>query len=133
VKLEHSNADEVGAMLWAENVASVLYRYPDCTIEDMPGPAVGIPHIDGEVCYVYQDPGFVLTPEEVILACDCYSYQSCEHPDWETSEAKRAVTAIRESAISRLLPAPGHGIWGWDRAEVEKAQAERGQQFRIVV
>ena len=106
-----TGADYAGRILWTENVKSIHYRYPD-TIEeggDYPG------HVDfsaGDALgYTHTDHGYVLTPLEAIHACDCLEYQSCEHPEWKTSEAYRCLQAIRELAISSLEGE--RGPWGW--------------------
>lgn len=52
-----------------------------------------------------------LTPVEVIKACQCLMYQSCEHEGWETSEAKVFLEYVIQDAI-RSLP-------GYDEAEWE--------------
>jgi hypothetical protein len=76
---------EIGQLLWNENYASVNYRYsesestPDYrpTITDEPLSAVA-----------------------VLKALDCYTHQTCEHPDWQTSEAKRLIDALHALILS---------------------------------
>lgn len=38
----------------------------------------------------------------LIKACHCYRYQSCEHPDWNESEAYAIVSALLARAVRRL-------------------------------
>lgn len=105
-KLDSSTADRVGQMLWAENFASVQYRYPTDTPETLPGP-IGITPAYATF-YTYTQPRRRLTAVEAFKAIACYEYQSCEHPGWETSEARAFCRAL-EHAIIRSLP-------GWDDA-----------------
>lgn len=51
------------------------------------------------------------TPVEIIKACDCYSYQSCETMDWEETEAYAIVNALRKRAIDSL---PGYDEAAWE-------------------
>ncbi len=94
------------ASLAVECHASVRYRYPS---GPLPGP---ITFEDGPVVCddrlrLYQK----LTPVQVIKACDCYCYQSCEHPGWDQSEAKHLIECIREAAIALL---PGYEAAAWE-------------------
>ena len=103
---DYNRAAEVGQMLWSENVASVRYRYPDCT-DELPGPI-------GESCiYEKHEPAFYRTvdPVAVLKACDCYEYQSCEHREWEVSEAHAFIMALRSRAI-HALPGYDEASWG---------------------
>lgn len=70
----------IGQMLWTENYASVNYRYQ----EDESAPAY-TPTLTDEP----------LSPIAVLKALDCYEYQSCEHPGWEESDARKLCDAIR--------------------------------------
>lgn len=116
---EHlSGVDFAGRLLWTENVKSIHYRYPD-TLEDggdYPGP---VDFSAGEAMgYTHTAHAYRLTPLEAIHACDCLDYQSCEHPEWRTSEAYRCLQAIRELAIASLEG--DQGPWGWDADEIAK-------------
>lgn len=88
---------EVADILWAENVASVCYRYRE-------------------------EPGAYLRPEwvfglpiprsdvQLLKAIDCYEYQSCEHPGWNDSRAK-AICAALTDAITHRLPGYSEAQW----------------------
>jgi hypothetical protein len=52
----------------------------------------------------------------VIKAADCLDYQSCEHPEWDKSEAKQLLDAIRAAAISKL---PGYEEAEWAIDDME--------------
>ena len=87
---------EAVELLHAENVKSVNYHYQ----KDEPA--------EGGV-YLIQDP--VLSAVEVIKACDCLDYQSCEHSTWRESEACKLLERIKGNAISRL-PGYDEAKWG---------------------
>lgn len=108
-----NDADDMMAALAFECWRSVRYRYPE---GPLPGPIAfeDTPVMCDGRLRLYKR----LTPVQVIKACDCLNYQSCEHPEWETSEAKRLLDGIREAAISSL---PGYSQAEWeicDGAEV---------------
>lgn len=87
-QLDHDTADEVGAMLLAENVRSVGHRYNELTV---------VPD------YVYRAPAVrTWTPTELLSALACYEYNACEHPDWKTSQAYAFVDALRAKLITHL-------------------------------
>ncbi len=96
-------------MLWQENLKSVMARYPDSTKDDLPGPI-------GET-YEFTEDNFPtlrwakFDPAQVVKACDCYAYQSCEHDEWEASEAKAFVDALRVHA-ARAMPGYDKAEWG---------------------
>lgn len=50
---------------------------------------------------------------QVVKACDCLEYQSCEHPDYYKSSAYKIMAAIRGTAICKL---PGYGELKWEIA-----------------
>lgn len=108
---------EVGQMLWDENIRSIQYRYPDTkeNLDNAPGPC-------GE-SFRYSDhrvPRNVpfVDPVQVVKACDCFSYQSCETDDWELSEAYTYIEALKRHAMRRL-PGSEEAEWGAPKAWVE--------------
>ena len=86
---------EVGQILVDENYRSVNYRYSENGEPEEFAPDYTVR---------------TLSPVEVIKACDCYLYQSCETPDWKETEAYAIVRMIRERAIRRL---PGYEKAEW--------------------
>ena len=84
--------DALGRMLLRENIASVAYRYPDDTFDELPGS---------------------FSVVEVLKAIDCYEYQSCEHPQWKHSEAHAFCAALRRRLIG-TLPGYDEAPWGID-------------------
>lgn len=101
-------ADEVGADLLRENILSVMYRYPDSAVDNLPGP-IPTPRPDE---YRYHEGGLPkLEPVQVLQAIACYGYQSCEHPGWEASEAYRFCEHLKAAAIRQL---PGYDTVAWE-------------------
>lgn len=115
-QLAHKNATEVGQLLWEENIRSVLYRYSDCTRDNLPGPNGE----DFEYEHIFVTPpplrlalssfasvhakfrGSYIDPVQVLKACDCFEYQACEGSAWLDSEARQFLDALRHRAIRRL-------------------------------
>jgi hypothetical protein len=106
-------------LLWDENRSSVSYRYD--ALVGLPGP------IDED--YIIRAGDFQRfswvnwSPVDVLKAIDCYQYQSCEHPGWQTSEAKAFTDALRR-AWTHLVPGYDEAPWGaprpMDHIEVER-------------
>lgn len=90
--------EKIGAILQAENVRSVNYRYKDKEAE----PAF-------TVCAWAEFRTF--TPIQIVKAAHCLEYQSCEHRGWASSHANEIVQAIIAEAISEL---PGYGAADWE-------------------
>jgi len=95
--LTQDNADEIGQMLWTENIISVQTRYPDWESAGLPGPI----DLDPDAVYVFERLAQPLTPIELIKALNCYEYQSCEHDGWRESGnvARALVEALTAQAI----------------------------------
>lgn len=95
-ELTHETAGRVGAMLLAENRRSVNYRYEEDEIEE--------PYLFTELRG---------TPDAIITlkAVACYEYQSCEHAEWEESEAYQFCESLRRVAINKL---PGYEKAPWE-------------------
>jgi hypothetical protein len=109
--LQYGNADDIGGMLWAENIASVGHRYPDESITCVPGAA----HFEGgqALPYRYQAIPGTINPLTVLSSIACYEYHSNEHPGWQLSEARRFCFALREVSI-RALPGYDSQPWGFN-------------------
>lgn len=95
--LEHSihpkpEGSVLGRLLWGENAKSVRHRYDDA--------AEIWPEVETTEAYEF-DPGYV-SQISIVKACHCYAYQSCEHPGWDTSTAKRVIDVIEQHALQRL-------------------------------
>jgi hypothetical protein len=116
-ELNSGDAEEamrIGQMLWNECVASVSHRYPNDAPDSLPGPVMepgeGYFYGPHRFCHCPQ-----LDPVQVIKACHCYAYQSCEHPEWEASEAYAFVSAL-ESIATHYLPGYEKAEWGAPQA-----------------
>ncbi len=110
-RVENCTATEVGAALLAANITSVSYRYPDSSIDDLPGSIPTPAAID----YRYRHSQYMpYNPVHVLSALACYEYQSCEHPSWETSEAHAFCERLRGAAIRHL---PGYSDAPWEITE----------------
>lgn len=92
----------IAQLLLDENIKSVNHRYNEAT----------------EQAIVYDAFATDLLPIQVIKACHCLAYQSCEHDGWETSEAKCILDSIEAAAVRRL---PGYDDAEW---EVQPKQVE---------
>jgi hypothetical protein len=93
-ELNTQSAETVGAMLAAQNQRSVNFRYAEEEIEA-----------------VYQHgPTGSYSPVELLKIVKCYEYQSCETPDWETTEAHNFCAALKDQLI-HLLPGYDEAPW----------------------
>lgn len=95
-KTRYMEADRIGSVLLKENTRSVNHRYEEHTPADK---------------YTHRPLRRAITPVEVIKACNCLDYQSCETKGWKRSEAYAILNAIRERAI-RELPGYEQAEWG---------------------
>jgi hypothetical protein len=98
------NVDEIGRTLWTENIKSVQYRYADHeAFADLSTDKTADYQLD-----------FMKTPKrtaaELLSLIHCYEYQSCEHPEWKTSAAKRLCRKLRES-LEHYVPGYDEAPW----------------------
>lgn len=95
----------VFSCLLSENLASLSYRYPD----DKPSHAASFdtyaPIEAAERIAVMETPKL-----HIIKLCHHYAYQSCEHPGWKDSNAKRIIDAVEAHAVHHL---PGYDAAPW--------------------
>lgn len=103
--------DEIGRILWLENVESLKARYPN----DGSGQRPGCGETDEEVAaYTYRE-SHALTPPEAVKAAHCLDYQSCEHDGWAESEACAILQAFVWDIASEQ---PGYeDASGWNATE----------------
>ena len=80
------NKQAIGQKLLDENYRSVNYRYS----ENIPTPKFTLKMVHSR------------TPVETLKACVSYSYQTCETPDWQESEAFAIVQEIKACATRKL-------------------------------
>lgn len=82
--------------LRAENDRSLRFRYP----KDPSDPSITPTQIAPEA----------VDPVTALKLLAGYEYQSCEHPDWDSSDAKRWCDALRHALICAL---PGYDDAPW--------------------
>lgn len=114
-ELNELNANQVGQMLLDECVKSVCSRYDDSEMTDLPGSINAEWLIPFEFHYVQRIP----KPLEALSITGCYKYQSCEHPEWEASEAHTFCQSLISHKIGEL-PGYDDAPWEWDDPEYEK-------------
>lgn len=97
--IERQQANEVGQLLWNENVKAVNYRYKE---KDKAEKFEWLPMKARR-----------LTQLEVLKACMCLEYQCDEHPKWKSSKAKQWIQDIKDQAI-RKLPGYDQAVYAID-------------------
>lgn len=97
-------------VLYAENIRSVLHRYPDDDEESAPGPIKKPAHIV-VTAHDRRAAKYKLPAVSLLKMCDCLEYQSCETSDWDATPAYRLLNAIRKASIHAL---PGYDDAPWD-------------------
>jgi hypothetical protein len=97
---------DVGATLASENLRSLECRYGD-KVEAY------FPEAKAEELFAYDRTAPTPTAAELAKHCACYSYQTCEAEDWETSLVKAWVDgleALAAQASKEKLGARGHDV-----------------------
>jgi hypothetical protein len=100
------NAQALGAMLWAENIRSVVYRY-------------SLSGTDEEKQYQqdlnqYQFCRYEgIRPSAIAAALACFNYQACECPDYEGTTAACFVRQLRAS-VGEHPKGYDREPWGFD-------------------
>ncbi len=109
VESDPKSLAELGNLLWRENIASVSHRYPGESSATLPGPRDGFYTIaPADIArHIWTE----INPVQVLKACDCLAYQSCEHPEWRSSAAKAIIDELR-SAGWHSLPGYEKAAWG---------------------
>jgi hypothetical protein len=92
-----ADANQIGELLHAENVASVNYRYGETSRAEFIMCAWAAFH--------------AFSPVQIIKAARCLRYQSCEHPGWEESQACKLLAAIIGNTSVHL---PGYDEAEWE-------------------
>lgn len=115
-----THQDILGRVMLTENVRSVLARYGDSVdAEESRG------YSDMIEGYRFQPVSMspsvdVATIAQIINACDCLEYQSCETSDWDKTDACMIVARIRSAAIQRL-PGMSDARWSIERERTAHA------------
>ena len=92
------------ALLYAENVRSVNHRYPNHE------PSEPVAFTEREIRTAPD-----LTPVQMLKACACLEYQSCETEDYRETEAYKLMKRMENAAIG-ALPGYEDAPWGIDSA-----------------
>lgn len=111
-------ADGLGRALWGENLDSIKSRYEGRYHDLVPE---GCP--DGYFFHGVEGP---LDDRAVAKAIHCYDYQSCEHSEWEASEAYQLTSDLLEVLCERNGgedPFKGGGPFPWGFSSIEQAVA----------
>ncbi len=101
-ELNINTADKVGQMLLTENYRSVYSRYQ---------PVAGCVNPVHNEEYVFSRVNGKVDPVQVLKAIDCLEYQSCYHPGWKDSDARRFLENLRGRATNQL---PGYQEAQWE-------------------
>ena len=100
--------DDLGRMLWRENMLSLGARYGDAVDEE----ALASYH------FGLTSALLSASPAALIKNLHCYAYQACEHDGWETSDAKKLCDRL-ESWLVHRLPGYDKAPWGFSDAASE--------------
>lgn len=105
---DRADLQKAADILYGQNVRSVSHRYNDEPANQLPGVITEVGH-----AITYR---MILPTEsavQIIKACDCLGYQSCETDDWEQTDAYKIMTAIRERA-TEAIPGMDSAKWSID-------------------
>lgn len=83
--------DSICSLLLNENIKSVNYRYREEEEEQT---------LKYDSKWSYSK---LISHASAVKAVRYYQYQACEHPEWESSEAKRLTDEIKEYAVDMFL------------------------------
>ena len=111
-------ADDLGAVLKLANYASVNHRYQEST-------PCGSYQWDGRGITEYLG-GDVIPWGQVLMALDCYEYQTCEVPQWDETLAYAVCRAIRRK-VCRIIGNECEAEWEWTRQDAQ----ERMEEIRL--
>ena len=126
-ELRWDNAREVGQMLLDECIRSVSHRYPDDDLQDLPRDA------DYREPFSYRQRGERPHPVAVLKAIRSYEYQSCEHPEWEASEAKQFCECLAAHMIASLPGYDDAPTWSVTSRQVASAWRPNASAGEVVV
>lgn len=122
---------EVGRMLWAENIASVLYRYPQDNAAQYAKCVFDLKHIKRDNSETGTSWEVEAGQNPVVVSIRCLDYQSCEHPAWESSEAFAFLMAFQRDLERPSAPAPRPPVevtprrWVSDSIRVQPIRIQR--------
>jgi hypothetical protein len=114
-------AEQIGLLLWAENIRSVIYRYRLDGTQEEAG------YLQALAEYHFRFYSGIRTAAAQ-KALDCYDYQSCECPDYRTTAAAFIVEQLEAALGARDEATYEREPWGFDTAEAAMA-AQEGVAF----
>ena len=104
-----SDATTVARILMTENIKSVCHRYDEeeekYYVQEL---SVDVTPADRARAKALQ-----FTPVQLIKLIHCLDYQSCEHPGWKDSLAKRILDDL-EAVLVHQIPGYEDAPWGID-------------------
>ena len=124
LNLRNLTPNDVGQILFDENIRSVSARYDGESLDTLPGP------VDKSrvLKYRFSPVAHQLAPW-VIKSAQCVEYQSCETSDYYETLAYRVLQAIREAAIRHFtVDAP----WGVTQADIDAHTAYIRANMKVV-
>ncbi len=104
VYITRENAESVGRILMDANVQSVSHLY---------GARLSDEEKNAGADYRFAEPNRTFSPVEIIKACHCLDYQSCEVETWRGSVAHAVLQGIKAYA-ENALPGYDAAPWGLD-------------------
>jgi hypothetical protein len=102
--------NELGRMLWTENLASVTGRYCLAHTKDADRQDEHAAYVEQIMAYDWREL-CQLKPGAVAKIIACYEYQSCEHDGWHKSAAYQAITRLGQRLL-RHIPGYEDAPWG---------------------
>lgn len=113
-------------MLRDENIKSVCFRYNETPDSDnLPGP-----NHRGEITPedFMRNAWSDFDPAQVFKSIHCLNYQSCEHEDWEDSEAFALLTYLKDQA-GRAQVGYEDAEWGAPPTDAERRAARLAEEI----
>src|SRR5260370_18683384 len=94
--------NELGRVLWRENIASVTHLYRNMSREEL------LEVFEAVEAYRFKPTR--ARPEAVAKIADYYDHQTCEHDAWQASEARKITLEIKAGYPATL---PGYDSMPW--------------------
>ena len=120
---EEENRQRLGEILLNENWKSIWYRYPDTkgNMNNAPGHIQEIEDNTNSTMdfgdetktniggYRYKTCDFnkCISLGQFFKALECLDYQSCEHPEWEDSDAKYIIDLMMQDVTRTMILGEG--------------------------
>lgn len=102
----HPDADMLAVLMGRENLRSVAYRYPDAAEPSDWCDAWGAEWQYLRLCLEATTGAEPYGPTEASDVARSLEYQSCEHPEWQSSAARGHLVALREACATAVATRP---------------------------